>query len=131
MTRNVALAADCGSFEAVARNAASADQDGQGAGEALDIPAMAEEILPCIRLSLTASESETIEIAMPSAKTGAFEPGRAFAYRIGPGHQTIGFVLPDYAARSRIRVRTNEAVTLATIEIGTIERPRLASALQP
>lgn len=131
MMRNVKLAADCGSFEAVHRNADSTDQERGGAGEALVVPAMAPERLPCLRLSLAASESTTIEIDVPVAKTGAFEPGRAFTYRIGPDSQTIGFVLPDYVAGSKIRVRTGEAASLSAVEIGTIERPRLASSLQP
>lgn len=134
MARNLKLAAGCSSFEA-ARSAAnlagSPVQAGEVAGEELDIRALEPQHLPCLRLSLAASESAIIEIAMPNATTGTYEPGRIVRYQVAPGNQTIGFVLPDYAAGSSVRLEMGEAVSLSAVEIGEIERPRLASALQP
>ena len=134
MARNLKLAADCSSFEAARRTAnlaGSPSQTGEVAGEILDIPALEPQHLPCLRLSLTASEPAILEVAMPNVRTGAFEPGRILRYQVVPGSQTIGFVLPDYVAGSSIRLEVGDTASLSAVEVGEIERPQLASALQP
>ena len=131
MARNQKLATGCSSFEAARRPAGAPVQTGEVAGEVLDIPALEPQHLPCLRLSLVAGEPAMLEVAVPNARTGTYEPGRVLRYQILPGNQTIGFVLPDYVAGSSIRLEMGETVSLSAVEVGAIERPRLASALQP
>ncbi len=123
MARNQKLATGCSSFEAARRPAGAPVQTGEVAGEVLDIPALAPQHLPCLRLSLAAGEPATLEVALPNARTGAYEPGRVLRYQVPPGSQTIGFVLPDYVAGSSIRLEMGETVSLSAVEIGEIERP--------
>ena len=120
------------STEIASDGEAAADAPAGDPGERIDIPRVAPDRLPCLRLSLTATRPGVLEIALPNPATGAFEPGRAFNYRIAPGSQTLGFVLPAYAAGTGVRLGMTgpgKKATLSAIEIGEIERPRLASSI--
>ena len=87
--------------------------------------------LPCLRLSVTAEERATLEIALPDPKTGAFEPGRTLEYRIAPGARTIAFVLPAYAAGSNVRVSLDDDAAISAIEVGEIPAIRPVAPSQP
>ena len=115
VNRNIQRAQDCGAF-------GSADAAIRGDETTLRdvaIRAVASGHLPCLRLSLTAKERATLEIALPDPKTGSFEPGRALEYRLERGTRTIAFVLPGYAAGSDIRVSSEDAA-ISAIDVGEI-----------
>ena len=70
--RNIQRAQDCGAFgsaDAAIRGDETNPRD-------VAIRAVAAGHLPCLRLSVTAEERVTLEIALPDPKAGAFEPGR-------------------------------------------------------
>jgi hypothetical protein len=122
MARNVRLAEQCASFEAI----------GGDVGGVIAIRSVAPRRLPCLRISLTARTSTIVEIALPDASSGAFEPGHAIRYQVSPGSQTIGLILPDYTAGSRVRLeRLGKQAAISKIEIREIGRPANLSASEP
>jgi hypothetical protein len=126
VNRNIQRAQDCGAF-------GSADAAIRGDETTLRdvaIRAVASGHLPCLRLSVTAKERATLEIALPDPKTGAFEPGRTLEYRIERGTRTIAFVLPGYAAGSSVRVSLEDAA-ISAIDVGEIPAIQPAASDQP
>lgn len=122
MARSARLAEKCVSFEAI----------GGDAGGVVAIRSVAPQHLRCLRISLNASAPAVLEIALPDASSGAFEPGHAIQYQISPGSQTIGVVLPDYAAGSRVRLRhLDKQAAISSIEVGEIARPARLSTGEP
>ena len=134
LARSARLAEDCSSFEEVNGDAGVAIllDPANGAGT-VAIRKVAPQRLPCLRISVAASKPVFLDIALPDPANGAFEAGRAIRYRISPGSQTIGVVLPSYVAGLQIRVeRPAMPVTISKIEIGEIDRPaNPASEAQP
>jgi len=135
--RNRQRAQSCRGFNPIrvtdiANDGEGADTPAGARGEQIDIPRVAPDRLPCLRLSLTAAKPGVVEFALPNPATGAFEPGRAFKYQIAPGSQTVGFVLPAYVAGPGVRVDIaglGKSATLSAIEVGEIERPHLTSSI--
>ena len=126
VNRNIRRAHDCGSFDA-------ADAPIPGAETGLRdvaIRAVPSGHLPCLRLSVTAEERATLEIALPDPETGIFQPGRTLEYRIEPGTRTIAFVLPGYAAGSDIRVSLEDAA-ISAIDVGEIPAIQPVAPDQP
>jgi hypothetical protein len=112
--RNILRAQECGAFgstDAPVRGDQTTD---------VAIRAVAAGHLPCLRLSVTAEQRVTLQIALPDPKTGSFEPGRTLEYRIVPGSRTIAFVLPSYAAGSNVRVSLDDDAAVSAIEVGEI-----------
>jgi hypothetical protein len=126
LNHNMQRAQDCSSF--VAADAAIPGAK-SGKGD-VAIRAVGSGTLPCLRLSVTAEERATLEIALPDPKTGAFEPGRTLEYRIERGTRTIAFVLPGYAAGSDIRVSLEDAA-ISAIDVGEIPAIQPAGSDQP
>ena len=116
VNRNRQRAQDCGAFD----SADAAIRGGETALRDVAIRAVASEHLPCLRLSVTAKERVTLEIALSDPKTGVFEPGRTLEYKIAPGSRTIAFVLPAYAAGSSVRVSLDDDAAISAVEVGEI-----------
>jgi hypothetical protein len=126
VNRNIQRAQDCGAFG----SADAAIRGDETTLRDIAIRAVASGHLPCLRLSVTAEERATLEIALPDPKTGAFEPGRTLEYRIERGTRTIAFVLPGYAAGSDIRVSLEDAA-ISAIDVGEIPAIQPAGSDQP
>lgn len=115
MQRNMRRAQDCGAFDRVGA-AASGEQP---ATRKVAVRSVAAGQLPCLRLTVTATEEATLVIALPDPGTGMFAPGRTVEPSLGPGTRTIALVLPGYTAGSRINISSNGAAITA-IEVGEI-----------
>jgi hypothetical protein len=124
VNRNIQRAQDCGAF-----GSADAAIDETTLRD-VAIRAVVSGHLPCLRLSVTAEERATLEIALPDPETGVFEPGRTLEYRIEPGTRTIAFVLPGYAAGSNVRVSSDDAA-ISAIDVGEIPAIQTAAPDQP
>jgi hypothetical protein len=114
-TRNMQRAQACGAFGTV--NAVT-DSEPPAAHE-VAIRSVASGQLPCLRLSVTATERTDLVIALPDPETGVFEPDRTLEHRLKPGTRTIAFILPGYTAGSRIQVSSKDAA-ISAIEVGEI-----------
>jgi hypothetical protein len=126
--RNLGRARECASFALVGQPGA-VGLGGAGSGTVVPIPVIVGGRLPCLRLAVTAKPGATLEVALPNATTGAFEPGRSFKYKLAADDGTIAFVLPAYVAGSSVRLQASEGeIGLSLVETGDIAQPRLASA---
>ncbi len=130
LARNVGRATNCAGFAGASPAGNEAGDDGM----VIAIPAGSPAQLPCLRLTLAAPG--TLSIDLPDPASGAFEPGRRLKVRAAPENPIVSLVLPGYVSGARIRIQEGDEespVAVRAIELGAIDRPAhlTANELQP